>query len=104
MYNQLITLISESYSKDGRGQHIPIENKSEVFCSIGSISKSEWFDAGRNGLKPEFKVTLPMYNYNDELIAEIDGIRYSVYRTYKGLNDIIELYLEKKAGVHNGKN
>lgn len=97
-------LISKSYTKDNIGQHIATENKKEVFCSIGSISKSEWFDAGRNGLKPELKVTLPMYNYNNEMIAEIDGIRYSVYRTYKGPNDIMELYLEKKAGVHNGEN
>ena len=99
MYNQQITLISESYSKDSIGQHIPTENKKVVFCSIGSISKNEWFDAGRSGLKPEFKVTLPIYNYNNELIAEIDGIRYSIYRTYKGINDIVELYLEKQAGV-----
>ena len=38
-------------------------------------------------------------DYNGETIAELNGVRYSVYRTYLGKNETIELYLERKAGV-----
>lgn len=42
------------------------------------------------------------FDYNGEDIVEIDGNRYSVYRTYRAKADEIELYLEKKAGSENG--
>lgn len=39
------------------------------------------------------------YDYQGEEIAEINGDRYGIYRTYFATTDTIELYLEKKAGV-----
>lgn len=39
------------------------------------------------------------YDYAGETLAELDGVRYGIYRTYLGKNETIELYLERKAGV-----
>ena len=38
-------------------------------------------------------------DYQGEELAEIDGKMYRVYRTYRGKNEIIELYLEVVGGA-----
>lgn len=97
--SKVLTLIDVSYRQDEIGQMIPVETKREVFCEISSISASEWFDAGRNGLKAEKRAVLFLYDYNGEQTVELDGVRYGVYRTYLGKNELLELYLERKGGV-----
>ena len=97
--SRTLKLISQTYKKDSIGQMIPEETEREVFCSVSSVSGSEWIEAGRNGIRPEVKITMFQPDYQGELITELDGTRYSVYRTYMAKNELIELYLEKKAGV-----
>lgn len=97
--SRIIKLIKQTYETDEIGQKVPVETETEVFCSISSVSGSEWFEAGRNGIKPEIKVSMFCHDYKGERIVELDGIRYSVYRTYQAKHEVIELYLEKKAGV-----
>lgn len=50
-------------------------------------------------MNPEYRATMFSPDYNGEQIAELDGVRYGIYRTYLGRNETVELYLEKKAGV-----
>ena len=38
-------------------------------------------------------------DYEGESVAEIDGVRYEIYRTYLTNDGGIELYLKKSAGV-----
>ena len=97
--SNVLVLVSQTYQMDDIGQQVPVETTREVFCNIASISRAEWFDAGRSGLKPEYRATMFAYDYAGETYAELDGVRYSVYRTYLGSNETIELYLERKAGV-----
>lgn len=97
--SRVLTLVSVTYQKDEIGQMVPVPVKRDVFCNISSVSASEWFDAGQAGLNPEYRATMFSYDYNGEQIAELDGTRYGVYRTYIGKNETIELYLERKAGV-----
>lgn len=97
--SRILKLIGQTYKKDSIGQMIPEETEREAFCSVASVSGSEFIEAGRNGIKPEIKVTMFRPDYRGEVIAELDGTRYSVYRTYMAKNELIELYLEKKAGV-----
>ena len=95
----VIKLITISYTADSIGQMIPTESETMRFCQLSSVSQSEWFEAGRNGLKAEYRAILNAEEYNGELIAEISGGRYGVYRTYRTKSDTIELYLERKAGT-----
>lgn len=97
--DHVVTLISISYSKDALEQQVPTETGREVFCQQHSISQSEFFDAGRNGLHPQHKLTVFEGDYQGETVAELDGVRYSIYRTFQGKGDFIELYLGRKAGV-----
>ena len=97
--SRVLTLIEEAYKPDALGQLIPTETRRDVYCNLSSVSASEWFDGGRAGLNPEYRATMFVYDYNGERIAELDGVRYSIYRTYLAQNEFIELYLERKAGV-----
>lgn len=97
--SRVLTLLSESYQPDNIGQPIPAETRKDVFCNLTRVSASEFFEAGRAGLKPEYRATMFSHDYEGEEIVELDGLRYGVYRTYLGKNETIELYLERKAGV-----
>lgn len=97
--SRVLTLIEEAYKPDALGQLIPTETRRDVYCNLSSVSASEWFDGGRAGLNPEYRATMFVYDYNGERIAELDGVRYGIYRTYLAQNEFIELYLERKAGV-----
>ena len=97
--SRILTLIEEAYKPDALGQLIPTETRRDVYCNLASVSASEWFDGGRVGLNPEYRATMFVYDYNGERIAELDGVRYGIYRTYLAQNEFIELYLERKAGV-----
>lgn len=97
--SNILTLIKETYHKDPIGQNIAHETERKVYCNIQSVSGTEWFDGSRNGLNPQYKVTMFKFDYEGELIAKYKNVRYSIYRNYETRDDNIELYLEKKAGV-----
>jgi SPP1 family predicted phage head-tail adaptor len=96
--SRVITLITTVYEPDALGQLVPAETSKNVFCNISSVSASEWFEAGREGLRAEYRATMFAHDYSGEQIAELDGVRYGIYRTFLGRNETIELYLERKAG------
>lgn len=100
--DRIAYLISTTYQQDDIGQDVPIEKKRKIFCSITSVSAAEWFEAGRSGLQAELRLTLFAFDYHGEKLAEVNGKRYSIYRTYRPNTDEIELYLEVKAGSENG--
>lgn len=93
-------LIKETYTKDAIGQSIPTEQKRLVFCHTESVSLNEIDTAGRMGLRADSKIITQAVNYSGEKIAEYNGERYGIYRSYRSPeSDEIELYLEKKGGV-----
>jgi len=104
-----IVLIKQTYTTDSIGQRVATETYTPVFCQIRSVTSTEWFAGGQNGIKPAYQVSMFKYEYSGELIANIGGTissssivggkRYSIYRTYEAKNDILELYLEEKAGT-----
>lgn len=91
-------LISEAFSKDENGVFQKVENSRQVFCEIASVNRDEVFEGGRNGLNPDKKITVYSFEYKNESIVELDGVRYTVYRTYETKNDRIELYVEARKG------
>ena len=96
-----IDLISITYSEDAIGQQVP---ESEQVRALGGVmysaSRQEWQAAAQAGLNPEFMVFLrDSADYEGEVIAEVDNVRYEIYRTYLTKNGGIELYLRKSAGV-----
>lgn len=101
--NKAITLdlITKTYTTDTMGQHIATEKTETVFATLNSISRAEWTSyssTGRSGLVPAYMATVFMGDYNGQSIAEYNGERYGIYRTYERDDEQVELYLEKKAG------
>lgn len=88
--------------KDEDGFPISLANAHTVFCQVDSVTASEFFEGGRNGLNPEYRFTLFEADYGGELVVLYKGYAYAVYRTYKARTDIIELYAERKGGT-NGR-
>ena len=100
--SDIIDLINQTVSKDTYGVWKTTETKRTVFCKVDSVTASEFFDGGRNGLNPEYRFTMFGPDYQGEKVIEYAGERFGVYRTYKARNDMIELYVERKGGT-NGK-
>ena len=104
MVDTTIYLISRQQHRDENGvmrKLAPVSR--EVFAQVDSVTRSEFFDAGRNGLKPEYRFTIFWAEWQGERECEYNGVAYSVYRSYHVPGtDYLELYVERKAGVNNG--
>ena len=106
--SDVIYLIGETYTLDELNQHVPHKYARAVFVNISSVTGSEWFSGGQNGLRPEYRLTMFRHDYSGEEIANIGGelvgdevkggIFYTIYRTYERNNDELELYVEKRTG------
>lgn len=99
--SQVINLIGVTITQDEIKQNVETPTTRAVYCNISSIDGNEFLRAGQLGIKARYRITMFKYDYNDERIVELNGDRYSVYRTYEGRNDMIDLYIERKAGVSN---
>lgn len=95
-----IYLVSATRSQDERLVWQETQTLKQVFCKAESVTRQEFFDGGRNGLKPEYKFTLFFGDYSGEQSLIYNGVEYAVYRTYKATTDEIELYAERKGGVN----
>lgn len=98
MPDNVAYLIGTTTKPDDIGQQIETPTRKKVFCNEISITRAEFYDAGRSGLKPERAISLFFDDYAGEQAVEIDGHKYSVYRTYKK-GDNQEIYLHKKVGT-----
>ena len=101
--SDVITLVAVTRTQNEYGQWVASESTKDVYCEVDSVSQSEFFEGGRNGLNPEYRFTMFFADYNNEPIVEYKSQRYAVYRTYLNKNDKLELYVERKGGT-NGAN
>jgi hypothetical protein len=103
MRADLVNLIKITYptgQRDASGNQLEVESTPrELFCEYESVRQSEFFAASQQGLKAEYKLLVNEFDYEGEEIAVFKTKRYSIYRTYLGKDENIELYLGIKAGV-----
>ena len=100
--SEVITLISEQKTQDEYGVWRTTTAERNVFAQVNSVTASEFFDGGRNGLNPEYRFVVFFADYNGERIVRYKGESYAVYRTYHARADALELYVERKGGT-NGR-
>lgn len=98
--SEVITLIGTKQTQDDTGVWRQTQTKRNVFCQVNSVTRAEFFDGGRNGLNPEFVFTLFFGDYEGEQTLIYNGDAYGIYRTYRGRNDVMELYAERKGGTN----
>lgn len=99
--DDVIYLIRETMEQDAAGIHRSTTERRMVYCTVASVTRSEFYNAGRSGLNPDFQVSVFQGDYQGEELAEYNGRSYSIYRTYKiPGTDYMELYLERKGGTN----
>lgn len=101
MLDDVVSLIALTTAQDATGVWKTTESTPvEVFCQLGSIDRSEFFSAGRQGITPEYQLIVNECEYNGERLCLFRGTKYAIYRTYRNPDeDVVELYLQAKAGV-----
>ena len=92
-------LIGYTVTLNDYNQEIHTETRTQIFAKKESISRSEYYNGGKAGIQPEFRLTTAVIDYSGQLEVELDGVRYGIYRTYNVSQDYIELYCEKKGGL-----
>lgn len=100
--SDIIALVDEKVVKDEYGVPHTEKIRREVFARVDSVTASEFFDGGRNGLNPEFRMTMFSGDYEGERMVWYAGNTYAIYRTYKAGMDTLELYVQREGGT-NGK-
>lgn len=100
MDDELTLYCSEQYKDEYGVTHSRIRPRT-ILCRVGSVTRAEFFDAGRNGLNPEFMFTVFHGDYLGETTCRFHGQDYGIYRTYHvpGTDDL-ELYAERKGGTN----
>lgn len=97
-----ITLLTTTKEQDDYGVWVETITSKDVFAQVDSVTRAEFFEGGRNGLNPEFRMTMFSGDYDGQKMLIYNGNTYSIYRTYLNRTDTIELYVERKGGS-NGK-
>ena len=87
-------LVAKTFTTDSIGQRVEVESLTEVFTSVSSVSRNEFFDAGASGIRAQYVFSMAIINYSGENELEYVGKRYRVYRTYQTSNSV-ELYAEE---------
>ena len=100
--SDVIKLITETKTKNSLGVYETVLSYKQVFCNVSSVTASEFFEGGRMGIAPEFRISLFAGDYAGEELLEYKGKTYAIYRTYLRTTDTIELYVQRKGGT-NGK-
>lgn len=97
----VVYLIGKTYQKDENGVIRGTPKKTKVRADISGTTQSEFFEAGRAGLRAsDVTITIPARKYHGEEIVEYKGRRLAVYRTYPPAADLIELHCEEKGGTN----
>ena len=103
MDDVLILIGNATETRDEYGVMRRTYSERQVFCRVESVTRAEFFNAGRNGFNPEYKMTMFRGDYQGESMCKYGNFSYGIYRTYHVPGtDYIELYVERKGGV-NGK-
>lgn len=98
--DDVIYLCMTATEQDEDGVIHEVIHKRRVYCKVESITRSEYFNAGRAGLNPEYQFTMFFGDYEGEAIAEYNGKTYTIYRVYRSGADYIELYVERRGGTN----
>lgn len=97
--DDVISLISKTYTITDYGDVTVSENKREVFADVRSVGMREKYEALQAGLNPELVFVLAdYYEYEGEDEIEHDEERYRVIRTYRN-GQTLEITVTRDASV-----
>ena len=91
-----ITLITTTeQGNDASGFPLPpVEESRTVPCNVHSVGQGEFYKALQIGITAKKQIDVRTAEYEDETLAELDGKRYNLTRTFSPDNgEFTELYL-----------
>ena len=95
MRADVIDLIKETASAHGVHQAVTEEART-VYCTVRSVSRSEFYNAMNAGIQPEYVFVLALAeDYQGERVVRYKGQKLRVVRTYKTADDGIEITCER---------
>ena len=102
-FDNELTLLSSTITYDDIGNPIETPTSINILCGLKSISRTEFYNAAANGLKPTLIFVVHPYEYGGETYIEFSEDespkqRYKVIKTYKPNFEDLELTCEKVIG------
>lgn len=97
--SNVITLVAKTRTQDSMLIWHETVTGRDVFAQVDSVTRSEFFEAGRAGLDPAYRFTVFYADYEGEDTVIYNGKPYGIYRTYHARTDELELYAERKGGA-----
>lgn len=93
-----IALLKTTYTQDALGEWVETNEEVNVFAYVSSVTMSEFYQAGMQGLKPEYRFLIWQTEYNGEETLKYNDVVYTIYRTYIRDDGRIELYVTLRKG------
>ena len=93
-----IALLKTTYTQDDLGEWGETSEEVNVFAYVSSVTMSEFYQAGLQGMKPEYRFLIWQTEYSGEELLKYGDNIYSIYRTYLRDDGRIELYVTLKKG------
>ena len=95
MRADVIDLITETNSAHGVHEAVT-ETARTVFCTVQSVTRSEFYNALNAGVQPEWVFVLALAeDYHGERVVRYKGQKLRVVRTYMNEEDGIEITCER---------
>lgn len=94
MWNNEITLISKKKTGlDALKQPVFEEKRLTILCRKRSVTRSEFYQASQVGLRPSLVVDVHNFEYDNQDLAEYEGKRYHILKTFPVDLEVLELTL-----------
>lgn len=100
MIDGIITLISRIPSVNEYGAPVYERVGHDVFCTVSSVGKNEFYSAAQAGLDVQFVFRTHPANYEGEDTLAYEGLEYGIVRTYMASLDVLEIYAGQKVGEY----
>lgn len=105
-FDREVILLSRGTSTfDNEGNEVFSQIEQKVLCHEKSMTRSEFYQASLQGLRPNHVLVLHDFEYSGECLLIYEGKIYSVLRTYQNkgvLGDVYSGYIELTIGEKHG--
>nr|DAK39394.1 MAG TPA: Minor capsid protein [Caudoviricetes sp.] len=96
MWNHEIKLISKKVTgKDKLLQPISEDIEVTLLCRKKKVTRSEFYQANKAGLKPSLVVEIRSFEYENQEFAKFEGKQYRILKTHPIDSEILELTLSE---------
>ena len=89
------TLIKEAYVKTENHEQRTVQQETPVIGTLSSVTASEFYQAANTDYRPEIVLKVYEQEYAGQQKVRVNGVQYTVIRTYLS-GDFIELHCQRK--------